>query len=1501
MSDNQVVVEMEEEKKEINLSSKNLSEIPIDLIKKCKALQILRINKNEIKVIHQGTFKGLHQLTGIDLSNNELCTLPNSAFKDCTSLRILYLHNNEISAMPQDSFKGLHQLTTILLLNNKLCSIPAGVFKDCTSLQILRLENNGINAIHQRTFDGLHKLTTINLSNNKLRTIPDNAFKDCTSLVGLGLDNNEISAIPEKTYKGLDHLTHLYLNDNKVCTIPDGAFKDCTSLRELRLNNNEISAIPEKTFDGLRKLTEIYLNNNKLCTLPLGAFKGLHQLTTINLSNNKLCTIPDGAFKDCTSLQTLALNNNEISAIPEETFDGLRKLTEIYLNNNKLCTLPLGAFNGLHQLIYIGLNNNKLCTIPDGAFKDCISLKLLSLINNEISTIPKGTFIGLNQLTTIALNNNKLCIISAGAFKDCISLQILGLNNNEISTMPQDSFKGLHQLIQIDLNNNKLCTFPAGAYNYYKALQRLDLNNNKLRTIPDGAFKGCSSLKELRLDNNEISAIPEETFKDLDQVTHIYLGNNKLCTLPEGTFDGLHQLTLIHLQNNKLCTIPDSAFKDCISLVGLCLDNNEINAIPQGTFDGLNKLRVIWLKNNKLSTLSDNLFKDCQALENIYLSFNRIKEIKTNLFTNCSRVTTLNLDNNLISSISFAALEPLENCRSLDFSNNFLFNPRILYSSFLRKYSFNDNGNIKDIDTIKLSNWEESRYFILRHENYDFIEKHFLLFYLFNTSRVSSIFKDEENKLSLKSKFEKLKNNSPKFSLLDLFIWIFGEIDDSKIIHLKDHIDQLTRTDPQLKNKELLIRSEHSIKHLCTRNVYSHFKSFFPNTYFELTSILQKTKVKSRNFKAKEEDYLKDILRYMLEADRLDKEVDTKEYRSIFFDIDYQECFNIAVDNKNCDIAKFVILLLRYFFLRRQKSPEMKDALNKFNQNLLLKFDDIFKYELYDIVRFLLDIRKLDKLKKNKKEINDDKQFLVYDTAQFNAKQTIKSKYFIKDTKNKKEFLELIQASDDLLKHESSELILQDKWREKRFFTYYFQLFWSLIFVVFYTIYIEVQDQPGVETDIQNATKYISLSFVIVNILVEIIQIVQSRSSRQKFSNYMSRATNWIEWNTFVLCIPAIVLSPGDWKSSLCSITICLSYVILMTRMDKTGLGGYVKVIGKIARDSLKPLVVIVILLLGFLMAFRNRAQHKGSEETSSFETMGLFNSSFEHSFALVYTMMVGNLQTENMGLTNLTWPNLVNFFMFLAFLFIISTLALNIFTGIAIDEIKSLIADSNIQIMKDKINYIYESSVFDEIPCFKRMFKVLKRVFRVEDLATSVKESCLEIICAKSNKVDDVETTVSQERKWQEAYKDDRYSENFETLEDRSKNIENKIDRILNLKEEIKGNQVSGSVSILPINDNSRSNGGFKELFEMMKKISQKQELMDRKMNSQKESIAKQIKESIDEQNRGMIELSNQMQSHKESIDEQNRGINELAKKMDKIKSKLKTPKAGKSSEVQT
>jgi hypothetical protein len=129
-----------------------------------------------------------------------------------------------------------------------------------------------------------------------------------------------------------------------------------------------------------------------------------------------------------------------------------------------------------------------------------------------------------------------------------------------------------------------------------------------------------------------------------------------------------------------------------------------------------------------------------------------------------------------------------------------------------------------------------------------------------------------------------------------------------------------------------------------------------------------------------------------------------------------------------------------------------------------------------------------------------------------------------------------------------------------------------------------------------------------------------------------------------------------------------------MTRLDKTPVGGYVKVIGKIAQQSIKPFIVILILLCGFLEAFRNRAVHKGQDNTSSFDTINNFNASFENSIFKIYSFMVGNIEASEMGLDNLTGPNLVTFGIFVVFLFLIPSLAFNIFTGIAINEIQALI-----------------------------------------------------------------------------------------------------------------------------------------------------------------------------------------------------------------------------------
>ena len=280
-----------------------------------------------------------------------------------------------------------------------------------------------------------------------------------------------------------------------------------------------------------------------------------------------------------------------------------------------------------------------------------------------------------------------------------------------------------------------------------------------------------------------------------------------------------------------------------------------------------------------------------------------------------------------------------------------------------------------------------------------------------------------------------------------------------------------------------------------------------------------------------------------------------------------------------------------------------------------------------------------------------------------------------------------------------------------------------------------------------------------------------------------------------------------------------------MTRLDKTRFGGYVKVIGRIARESISPFVIILILLCGFLAAFRNRSVHKdqeatpsfnatglfntsvhkGQEATSSFDTMNKFNGSFEFSFFQIYFMMAGDHQTEEMGVDNLTWPNLVTFVIYFLFMFLISSLALNIFTGIAINEIQILIERSNIQIMKDQIDYIYDGdySIFIYLDSFERFRKFKKwffgKVTKVYVIPKWIKGRTVHY-CTKwrncsfscyhaedsdkgSSPAEDSDKGSSPaENLNQVDFVDDKYTENFETLEYSAKKLEDRTKKLESL-----------------------------------------------------------------------------------------------------------------------
>ncbi len=187
--------------------------------------------------------------------------------------------------------------------------------------------------------------------------------------------------------------------------------------------------------------------------------------------------------------------------------------------------------------------------------------------------------------------------------------------------------------------------------------------------------------------------------------------------------------------------------------------------------------------------------------------------------------------------------------------------------------------------------------------------------------------------------------------------------------------------------------------------------------------------------------------------------------------------------------------------------------------------------------------------------------------------------------------------------------------------------------------------------------------------------------------------------------------------------------------------------------------------------------------------------------------MMAGDHQTDDMGIDNLTWPNSMTLFLYLIFMFLISTLTFNIFTGIAISEIQSLLVDSNIETMKERIDYIYDGSysipmLLEEFECVmklkKKVFGKVIRVFELGNLIEKMLSFCgrcrdrflswLGMFLSKffPRKEDgkkatvdlrsDKQSSTQKSNTSQVMFIDDKYIEYFEDIENRTKNLEEKL-----------------------------------------------------------------------------------------------------------------------------
>ena len=189
-------------------------------------------------------------------------------------------------------------------------------------------------------------------------------------------------------------------------------------------------------------------------------------------------------------------------------------------------------------------------------------------------------------------------------------------------------------------------------------------------------------------------------------------------------------------------------------------------------------------------------------------------------------------------------------------------------------------------------------------------------------------------------------------------------------------------------------------------------------------------------------------------------------------------------------------------------------------------------------------------------------------------------------------------------------------------YVYYTNLLIYLVFLVFFSINIEIYKQQNSSSDsakLGTISKAICLTLAVYFFILELGQMFDSLDckDRQKFFAYIQSFKNLIELTNFLLCIVIICFdytqNNTEVKSALYSITIIFSYCIFVLRLDKFyGIGPYVDVFGKIIKKSTRLIMIMVLFMIGFLLSFRNRSTYYGDNgETMESDPMTLFNGTF--------------------------------------------------------------------------------------------------------------------------------------------------------------------------------------------------------------------------------------------------------------------------------------------------